>query len=143
MGLIPAIIERLKQTTAKAVYDTHLLDSETPPYPHLLVWEFSTSGAISKPAISGAARAHETLIGVMPVGLSVDSVRVIAHQVKNLLDGWEPGTISGVTWNEPEYQPMYARPIVRDKDTPLLDGNAVLWGSDFYKFTGTSTKESQ
>ena len=140
--VIKTLISRLEQSAAKTVYDTHLADHVKPEYPYLLVWEIAPTSAETRPALSGPAREHKTLIGVMAVGLSTESVRGLATQAKRLIIGWEPGASDGIFWEEPEHKPAYGRAITRDKDTPLLDGNPVLWGSDFYEFTGQNQGET-
>lgn len=136
MGLMPLVIARLRETGYQ-VWDSDVPDNAKPTYPHLVVGEDAPTPRRTPMTLAGTDDHQSVLVGIMSVGLTPNAVREIAVRARGLLTEWAPGPDGGHFWHAPQHKPHYGRMIVRDKDTPPVNGRPVYWGSDFYEFFST------
>ncbi len=104
----------------------------TPTYPYYLLW--SSNG---NPPVERSVRAETTDIddtfGVTSVGLTPDSVRIIAKNARDALCPNGLPTTLAVTGRVVTVSLAESRPIQPDKDVTLQSGAHPLYGVDVFR----------
>lgn len=133
MNEIVAALKAALVAAGLRVYDTAVPSGATVQYPYVLLW--SSAGRMTSVSVCDSRLVLDDTVGVTAVGILADQVRLTARKARTVLDGLEPGVIAGR--HVDEVRLFDSRPIVVDRDFPLVGGSYPMPGVDIYRVSST------